>query len=148
MTTKRSHRNVDKPKLNLPPAAVRGLTKMGYAGVLRDLKRAIRGETSPESCAVVKLCRQLLAKFDSVCPTLDGKLAGSVVGRLVDTVQYANGLSQQLGKITRINGRDKREQLRRILMLVEEVEVRALRRQVQGLRRDLPRLLEQLEASK
>jgi len=92
------------------------------------------------------LCRQLHAKIDSANPKLDSKLVGSVVVRLVNAVDYANGLSQRLREITRIKGRDKPEQLRSILMLIEEVEVRALRRQVEGLRRDIPRLLKQLKA--
>jgi hypothetical protein len=148
MTTRHSHRMGSKPELNLPPAAIRGLRKMGFGTALRTLKGALRGETTSESRAVVRLCRQLGAKFDSANPKLDGKLVGSVVVRLVDSVEYAKDLSDRLREITRIKGPSKREQLRSILMLIEEVEVRALRRQVEGLRREIPRLLKELEQYK
>ena len=146
MATRHSDRRAGKGEPKLPPGGERVLRKMGFGAALRTLKRAIRGETTPERRAVVRLCRKLRAKFDSANPKLDSKLVGSVVVRLVNTVDYANGLSERLREIARIKGRSKREQLRSILMLIEEVEVRALRRQVEGLRRDIPRLLKQLDA--
>lgn len=146
MQTKHRDRRAGKGELRLPPGGAQVLQKMGFGGTLRSLKRALKGETTPESRAVVRLCRQLHAKFDSADPKLDNRLVGSVVVRLVDSVEYANGLSQRLHEITRIKGRDKREQLRSILMAIEEVEVRVLRRQVEGLRKDIPRLLKTLES--
>ena len=145
MTTRASDPRAEKSELKLPPGGERVLRKMGFGAELRTLKGALRGDTTRETRAVVRLCRQLHAKFDAANPKLDSKLVGSVVVRLVDTVEYANGLSQRLREITRIKGRSKREQLRSILMVIEEVELRALRRQVEGLRREIPRVLKQLE---
>jgi hypothetical protein len=144
MATKHSDQRAGKVELNLPLGGERVLRKMGFGAALQTLKKVLRGKTTPESRGVVRLCRQLHAKFDSANPKLDGKLVGSVVVRLVDTVEFANGLSQRLREITRIKGPSKREQLRSILMVIDEVELSALRRQVEGLRREIPRLLKEL----
>ena len=144
MRTRSGSRGISKAEFTLSPADERELTKRGQGWLLRKFKKTARGESNPRSRAVVKLCRQLHAKFDSANPRLDGKLVGSVVVRLVDSVELAKDLSDRLREIARIKGRSKREQLRSIMMLIDEVELWALRRQVEGLRRDIPRLMEQL----
>src|SRR5712692_6830713 len=105
MATGHRDRTAKRFDLKLSPQYEQALKKMGFGKVLRNLRRAARGESDPQSRARVRLCRQLGAKFDSANPKLDSKLVGNVVARLVHTVEYANGLSQRLREITRIKGR-------------------------------------------
>jgi hypothetical protein len=85
-----------------------------------------------------------MAKFNSTHRKFEGELVGRVAARLLDTVKYANELSLRLREIERVNGRAKAAQLRSVLGMIHDVHLWLLRREVEGLRTDIPRLFEQL----
>lgn len=146
MTARREHKPSKVIKITLPPRERRGLQKMGLGGALSELNRALKGDSHTQR-EVERLCpptSKLSEVFRSVSPKLSRDLHGRVVARFWSTLLSAAHLSEDLHKLTRIKGRHRREKLRSLLVQIHEVELWALRRQVEGLRRDIPRLLEQL----
>lgn len=112
---------------------------------LRQIKRSMTTGTR-EGLAFARLSRELCAIFRSVCPKLNSALLGRTVARFLDSLHYADALSVNLREITRIKGRSRRERIRSILLEIKEVALDGQRRQVEGLRRDVPLLLKQLDA--
>ena len=139
-----SERPADRrTKLNLPPGARREMGKMGLGAELRKLQRIITWGDR-RSRALVRRSRELSSVLRSACPRLDSDLVARTVDDLLDSIYYAEQLSERLREIPRVKGRSRRGQLRLILMLVQEVELRGQRREVERLRRDIPRLLKEL----
>jgi hypothetical protein len=148
MTTRLESRREGKPALNLPSSLVRKLKRMGLGGYLRRLKREMKGD-SPRARETERLCpstTKLHAVFDSISPSLDPKLVGSIVTHFWDSLYFAAALSEYLHQLARIKGRSRRAELRSLLEVIEEVALRGQRTHVEGLRRDIPRLLNQLQA--
>jgi hypothetical protein len=110
---------------------------------LREIKR-IMTKGSPEARAFARLSRKLCEVLESVSPRLDSKLLGRTVARLVDSLFYADVLSANLHEMTRIEGPSRRERIRSILLGIREVVLDGQRRQIEGLRRDIPLMLKQL----
>jgi hypothetical protein len=145
MIALRPNEKRNKRKLNISRAAERELKKMGYAGVLKDLRRVLEGTYSSEnSRATVQLCNDLHEAFRHADPKLDGPVVGSVVVRLTEVVERARSLSQRLNEVKDIRARATRKELRYRLALIYEVELSALRRNIAGLQREIPRLIEAL----
>lgn len=149
MITKRRHRNAGESIIhfNLPPGASRELAKMGLTGEWRKLKRAARGD-SPTVRATDRMCpstTKLSAVFRSVSPKVSPKLFGRIVATFWESLYYAVVLSESLHDMTRIKGRSRRHDLKLLLEIMQEGALAGQRRQIEGLRRDIPRLLKQLE---
>ncbi|MGB6823120.1 MAG: hypothetical protein WBE21_13660 [Candidatus Acidiferrales bacterium] len=121
---------------NLPPWA---------KSELRKLKR-IMTKGDAQSRALARRSRELCAVFHGACPRLNSDLLGRVVGRLADSVFYGEVLSSKLSEMARIEGRSRRERIKSILLEIQEVVLDGQRRQVEGLRRDIPLMLKQLIA--
>ncbi len=133
-----------KGKFSLPPGARHEMEKMGLGAELRKLQRTItKGDRRTRT--LLRRTRELSATFRSLCPRLDSKLLGSAVVGLLGSVDCAADLSERLRDITCIKGPGKRAQLRSILMEIQEFALAEQRRQVEVLRRDIPRLLKQLK---
>jgi hypothetical protein len=132
------------PHIDLSKRHERALTEIGLGPLLRDIRRAFTGKGDRKSRSVVALCRDLSAKFGSGRRSVNGELVGNVMASLVDTVQYSKSISERLREILRLGSRPSPAQLRQVLAQIYEVELWALRRQILGLRRDIPRLIENL----
>jgi hypothetical protein len=72
------------------------------------------------------------------------KSIGDLVGCFWDSVYYALVLSEKLHELVRVKGRSQRKQLRLLLALIYEGPLAGQFRQVKALRRDIPRLIEEL----
>ena len=134
--------------LKLPPRATRELGKMGLTEEWRKLKRASRGD-SPLLREMQRLfppTKKVSAVFRSVSPSLNPKLFGSAIARFWDSLYFALLLTENIQEMTRIKGRTRRRDLKLLLEVIRECALAGQRRQVEGLlRRDIPRLLMQLE---
>ena len=134
--------------LKLPPRAMRELGKMGLTKEWRKLKTAARGD-SPLLREMERLfppTEKVSAVFRSVSPNLRPELFGSAIARFWDSLYFALVLTQNMHEMTRIKGRTRRRDLRLLLEVIQECALAGQRRQVEGLlRRDIPRLLKQLE---
>ena len=128
----------------LPPKTERALTRMGHGPLIRRLKAATTGRATPRVRAFFRSCNEIRARFLAASPTLDHKLLGRVVTYLVETVESADKLSGRLREIRRIKGRPRRGELRLILGLIYDIELRMLWRLAENLRRDIPRLFKEL----
>ncbi len=146
MKMERKGRTRTVVKLTLPPQAVRGLKKLGLGGEVNRLNRALRGDspTLRETDRLVPPTQRLNAVFQSVSPKLSPKLYGSVVARFWEIVYFTVTVSENLRRLAHVNGRFRRKQLRSLLGQIHEVGLWGLRREVEGLRRAIPRLIEQL----
>jgi len=112
----------------------------------RQIERLMTKGT-PDNRAVARLSRELCTVFRSASPKLTPELLGRVVAQLLDSIHYADVLSENLREITRIEGPLGRERTRAILLEIQEVALDGQRRQVEGLRRDIPLMLKQLSAA-
>jgi hypothetical protein len=135
-------------QFRLPSKVSHGLEKMGLGDEMRELKRGLQRKTRAQR-NVQLLCpptKKLVDAFQSVSPKLSPKLSGDVIARFWSSLLYAATLSENLRKIIHINGngRSGRKELRSILAVIYEADLRGLRRQVEGLRRDIPRLIREL----
>jgi hypothetical protein len=128
----------------LAPKTERALTRMGHGPLIRKLKAAASGRASPRVRAFFRSCNELRARFLAASPALDDKVLGRVVTYLVETVEYADSLSGRLREIRRIRGRARRGDLRLILGIIYDIEIGYLWSLAESLRRDIPRLYEQL----
>jgi hypothetical protein len=146
MLTRRKPLRHTVPKLTLPPRAMRGLERMGLGGELAKLNKALRGD-SPTLREVERLCpptTKLNRVFQSVSPRLSPRLYGRLVANFWSSLLGAVTLSENLHELVRIEGRSRRKELRLLLAQIYEVPLAGQRRQVEGLRRDIPRLIEEL----
>jgi len=148
MKLKKPRPSSTRPQFKLSHADERQLKKMGLGGVVRDLKRAAKGKSTAGSRKVDRLLpptTKLNEVFGSVSPRLDPKLFGGIVARFWSSTAYAVSLTNHLHELARINGRSRRADLKLLLEVILEVPLAAQRRQIEGLRRDIPKLLKQLE---
>ena len=143
MTTKDGYRGDRRPGLHLSPEVERYFQK-AHPLLLGKLKGAAMGKSTPESRAFFKSCRELSAKLRPSSRNSDSKLAVPVSTGLVETVQYANKLSERLQRIKHTTGRGARKNVIVELELAYEIELWLLRRRIQALWRDIPRLIEDL----
>jgi len=120
---------------------------MGLGGELRKLNKALKGDdpTLREVERLLPPTMKLNEVFRSVFPRQNSELFGSVVARFWDSVYYAVVLSENLHELARIKGRSRRADLKLRLEVILECTLSGQRRQVEGLRRDIPRLLKRLE---
>lgn len=121
-----------------------------WAGpMLREIETAMT-KGNPETRTLARFSRKLCEVLGSVSPKLDPKLVGRIVARLIDSLFYADVLSKNVREISRIgiDDRSMRERLRLALVEIHEGTLKAQRRQVEGLRRDIPLLLKQLKGDK
>lgn len=143
----RGNRKMRKPlRLKLARGAVRELVKMGLGREWREVNKALRGK-SPLRREVERLCpstSKLNKVFQSVYPRPSQELNGSVVASFWSSLIYAVSLSENLHKLARVRGGSKREKLRSILALIYDSDLTGLRRQLESLRTDIPRLFEEL----
>jgi hypothetical protein len=138
---------IGNPEFKLSPADERELRKRGHSGLIQNLKRATRGDspTLREMERLLPSTAELNDVFRSVSLKLKPELFGSVVARFWDSVYYAVVLSENVHELACIKGRSRRADLKVLLEVILEGALAGQRRQVEGLRRDIPRLLKQLE---
>ena len=140
---KRPMRAGHKGHAVLPPRAKQYFRKTDPE-LLRMLNRAARGEPSTEATAFVESYRALGAKLTPHGAQPNRKLAMLVSVNLLETVQYAGQLSKNLRRIRQVTGPGRPRQARIVLASIYQVELAALRRAVNKLRRDIPNLVEAL----
>ena len=143
MTATDSRRTNQRRELNLSPQAERYFRKV-HPSLFRKLRNAARGKSTPESRAFVKSYRELAAKFRNSSRKSDSKLAVQAAVWLVEVVEYANKLSKTLERIKHTSGRTTRHEVRLELCMAYDGELWLLRRRVEALWRDIPRLIEHL----
>jgi len=143
VTVKGSYRADRRRELNLPPQVERYFQKVNPS-LLRKLKNAVRGKPTPEIRAFVKSHRKLAAKFRTSSRKADSKLAVLTAVWLVEVVEYANKLSKRLERIKHTSGRTTRHDVRLELGMAYDGELWLLRRRVDWLWRNIPRLIERL----
>lgn len=114
---------------------------------LRKLKGIMR-KGDPQIRELSRQSRKLCAALQSVSPKVNSALLGRAVARLLDSVYYGDVLARNLREIARITGPSKRQRLRSLLTEIQEVALNGQRRQVDGLRRDMPLLLKHLDGGK
>lgn len=134
----------ESPPFVLPPETERALTRMGHGPLIRKLKAAASGRATPRVRAFFKSCNELRTRFLAASPALDGRLLGRVVTYLVETVEYGDKLAGRLREIKRVKGRARRGDIRLILGIIYDIEIDNLWSLAESLRRDIPRLYEQL----
>jgi hypothetical protein len=147
MTSRHGIRRDSTPAFNVPPPLEHKLEKMGLSGEIRNIKRAMKGD-SPTLREMERLSpptASLSAVFRLVSPKLSSELIGRIVARFWDSLYYALALTENLHEMSRIKGRSRRHDLKLLLEVIQEGALAGQRRQVEGLRRDIPRLLTQLE---
>jgi len=144
MRDRHGNREVSKPEFELSPADERYLRRMGHGGLLRKLNSATRGVTTSQIRAFMRSRRALAAKFRPRSGKTDSKLAVLVAAHLIETVEYANDLSERVREIKRTKGRTTRHDVRLVLAQAYEIEIGLLRRRVEALRRNIPRLISEL----
>jgi len=144
MRSKSANQGISKPEFKMSPADERWLRERGHGGLLRKLKRSARGESTPQSRAFVKSYRTLAAKFRTSSRKADSKLAVLTAVWLVEVVEYANQLSKRLERIKRTSGRTTRHDARLEICMAYDIELWLLRRRVEWLWRNIPRLIERL----
>ncbi len=143
MTAKDSYGTDRRRELDLSPQVERYFRKV-HPSLLQKLRRAARGESTPESRAFVKSYRALAAKLRPSSGKSDSKLAVLTAVRLVEVVEYANKLLKRLERIKRTSSRTTRHDVRLELCMAHDSELWLLRRRVSALWRDIPRLIERL----
>lgn len=143
MTAKDSYGTDRRRELDLSPQVERYFRKV-HPSLLRKLRRAARGESTPESRAFVKSHRELAAKFRTSSRKANSKLAVLTAVWLVEVVEYANKLSKRLERIKRTSSRTTRHDVRLELALAYNSELWLLRRRIDALWRDIPCLIEEL----
>jgi hypothetical protein len=139
--------------LDLPTQDKQDLSKSskGEANLTPRVRRKLRRlrgnieKGSRRSRALERGSRDLFRVFRSVCPNAAPKLLEWAIPRLLDTVYFADILSEKLRQIARVKGRSKRGEVRSIVMEIHELSLPGLRRQLTGLRRDIPLILKALE---
>jgi hypothetical protein len=145
-TPRRRKSSASKREFKLPQVLARQLKTMGLSGQVHKLKRIMRGD-DPTLRQVERLCpptTKLNELFGSVSPKLSPEIFGRVVASFWTSQVCAVTLSENLHELARINGRAGREELRLLLGQIYEVALAGQRRQVEGLRRDIPRLIREL----
>ena len=131
MRTRQEDQRSRKPEEKLSPALEAELrARERGEKLLRDLEPPVS-----EMCAV----------FRSISPKLDSKLFGDIVARFSSSMIYAVSLSEHLRELACIKGRSRRADLKLLLEVMLDGSLAGQRRQIEGLRRDIPRLVKQLE---
>lgn len=131
MRTKQETQRSRKAEEKLSPALEAELrARERGEKLLRDLEPPVS-----EMCAV----------FRSISPRLNSKLFGGIVAHSISSIYYAFSLSEYLHELASIKGRSRRADLKLLLEVILEGPLERQRRQVEWLRRDIPRLLKQLE---
>jgi hypothetical protein len=133
-------------KLKLPARAITGLKKMGWGRELRMMNKILKGETwhQPEVDRLCPPTRKLNRAFDTISPSLNPELSGDFVSRCVSCMIYVALLSEHLRELARLNRQSSPKELRSLLATIYDSALWGLRRQANGLRRDIVRLIEEL----
>ncbi len=144
--------NADRPlarrtKFKVDPKTRRAFEAIGLGRDLRMLQKIATGK-DPKIVMRVRCQRALDSLFMSVRRGLDPALVGRIVSDLLDTAYLAEVLAKRLEEVAGVKGRTRRAQLRSILLGIWAVELSALQRHVDTLRRDIPRLLKHLDPAK
>jgi len=133
-------------KHKLDPWATTALKKMGLGRELRELSRALKGESRSHREAD-RLCsptKKLNGAFDTISPGLNPELSGDFVSRCWSCMLYAAMLSEHLRELARLDRKSSPKDLISVLAVIYEADLRGLRRQAVGLQRDIVRLIKEL----